>query len=370
MVQLLSSFASSDKYLISGGPQGVFEHTVKVRPTDPGRQTMYRSFERNLSEICETAAKSGVRTILCTVGNNLRNWTPYASLHKADLTGEELGRWNGYFQAGVEAQEEWDSDAANSLRRSLDQYTAAEEIDPCYADLQFRLGECRWLLGEYDEARVAFTRARDYDGFAIRADSIINGIIRECAGRHAGTSLADIEELFTRASENGIMGGALFYDYVHVLFDGDYLIASGAFAEVRRFSWNGSRRTGSGYAVRGECKQALGMSPYLGALFLKRVTEEVEVSRMYNTRLDVRPLKKQLAEAESRVNEESFDAALEALRNTDLYKEGDVHISRLLVELLQGAGRAEAAKAEAIHITGLFPNRPDARRISGMLSQE
>lgn len=370
LVQLLNSLSSSDKYLISGGPQGVFEHTVKVRPSDAGRQTMYRSFKRNLLNICETASKSGVRTILCTIGNNLRNWTPYASLHKRDLSAEDLEKWNGYFTAGVDAQDHWDGDTANWVRQALDYYTEAEKIDACYADLQFRLGECRWLLGEYDEARSAFTRARDYDGFAIRADSIINEIIRECTARHEGTMLADIEDLFIRTSDNGIMGGGLFYDYVHVLFTGDYLIASGVFAEVRKVLLDRFHRE----PVRDmlsldECKQALGMSRYLEALFLKRVVEEVEVSRTYNTRLDIHPLKEQLAKVESDINDQSFDSALEALQSTELYKEGDVHISRLLVELLQGAGRGEEAKAEAVRITGLFPNRPDARRISGMLSQ-
>ena len=371
VVQLLSWLYPTERYLISGGPQGVFEHTIKVRPSDPGRQTMYQSFEENLSGICVAAAESGATPILCTVGNNLRDWTPYASLHKEAITPEAVVQFEAHFRAGVEIQQHWESGTGEEVRLALDHYHAARGIDASYADLQFRLGECYWRLGEYDEARNAFTLARDYDGFAIRADTTINRIIRECAARHTGTVLADIEDLFVRKSENGIMGGQLFYDYVHVLFEGDYVIASGVYAQLKDvLGERCHRRPAAEMLSMEECKRALGMSPYLEALFLQRVLDEVEVSRVYNTRLDPSSLKERLKAAQSRITDLSFNQALQSLYSTDLYQEGDVHISRLLVELLQQAGRVDEAKKEAFRISEHFPNCPDARRIMEMIPQD
>lgn len=369
LVQVMNALMPSGKYLISGGPQGVFEGTVKIRHDDPGRMIMYRSFDVNLSEICKTAFSAGAVTVLCTIGTNLRDWTPYAPMHKADISEEELVQWESHFQAGVELQRQWGSGEEGLVRDTLERYLEAGKLDPFHADLQFRLGECHWRLGEYPEAREAFTRARDYDGFAIRADSTINRIIRDCADRHENTVLADIEKRFIQVSDQGIMGADFFYDYVHVLFAGDFQIASGLFDAVKgvmkeRFD----KQPAADTANLLYCRESLGMSDYLEARFLEGVVEEVEVSRAYNKRLNTEVLSTRRAAAEARLNEASFDEALDSLRKTDLYKEGDVHISRLLVELLQEAGRVSDAATEAQRILKIFPTRPDAQRVSKMVS--
>ena len=66
------------------------------------------------------------------------------------------------------------------------QYQKAAEIDPQFAELQFRMGRCDLALTNDDQARRDFELARDYDALDFRADTRINSAIKEAASRHAG----------------------------------------------------------------------------------------------------------------------------------------------------------------------------------------
>jgi tetratricopeptide (TPR) repeat protein len=71
--------------------------------------------------------------------------------------------------------------------------------------------------------RGEFALARDLDTLRFRADSHINRIIREVGGR-----LVDTERIF------GVRGNDLFYEHVHLNFDGNYLLASALLPQVIR----------------------------------------------------------------------------------------------------------------------------------------
>ena len=69
-----------------------------------------------------------------------------------------------------------------------------------------------------------------------RADSRINAVIREVAGAHeaAGVRLADAEQALAQGDPHstGIPGADLFYEHVHLTFDGNYLLARAVFDQV------------------------------------------------------------------------------------------------------------------------------------------
>jgi hypothetical protein len=74
----------------------------RVSADDPRLTTVYASFARNLSAICDTATGAGAGTILCTVGVNLKDSAPFASTPDAprdDATAK--GPWAEAYQAGL-----------------------------------------------------------------------------------------------------------------------------------------------------------------------------------------------------------------------------------------------------------------------------
>ena len=75
---------------------------------------------------------------------------------------------------------------AGSYGNALALYRKAAEIDPQFAELQFRMGDCDLALTNMIQALRDFELARDDDALDFRADTRINSIIREAAARHAG----------------------------------------------------------------------------------------------------------------------------------------------------------------------------------------
>ena len=78
--------------------------------------------------------------------------------------------------------------------------------------------------------------ARDLDALRFRADSRINAIIREVAAEQeaAGVRLVDAEQSLAKSdlAVGGIPGDGLFYEHVHLTFDGNYLLARAYWTQV------------------------------------------------------------------------------------------------------------------------------------------
>ena len=111
----------------------------------------------------------------------------------------------------------------------MKKYEAASQIDDRFAELQFRLGRCLVAEGRPAEARQRFVLARDLDGLRFRADSQVNAVIREVAAEEEalGVRGVDAEQALAKSdlASDGIAGEKLFYEHVHLTFDGNYLLA-------------------------------------------------------------------------------------------------------------------------------------------------
>ncbi|MCL5280107.1 MAG: hypothetical protein M1376_09390 [Planctomycetes bacterium] len=76
----------------------------QVRADDPRLAATYSHLRHNVEDICRIGARAGAETILCTVGVNLRDCPPFASLHRPGLTPEQQGRWETIYKQAVAAQ--------------------------------------------------------------------------------------------------------------------------------------------------------------------------------------------------------------------------------------------------------------------------
>lgn len=192
-----------------------------LREDDPARRQALASFRVNLEDILKAGQSAGVPILLSTVAVNLRDCAPFSSLSDPDLTEGEASAWASAFEEGKRLEE------AGSPAKALEPYARAATIDPGHAGVYFRMGRCYGLTGNLEAARNAFARARDTDALAVRADSQINAIIREGAGRPDQPSLllVDSEKSLGKESPAGIPGRELFYEHVHYTVPGNYLLA-------------------------------------------------------------------------------------------------------------------------------------------------
>lgn len=233
----------------------------RVAADDPRLTAVYYNYRRNLADICGAARRAGAPVILSTVAVNLRECPPFASLHRSDVTPEDLTKWNSMYEAGVEFQ------ASERWQEAVEKYEAAAKIDDRFAELHFRVGQCLMKASRFADARDRFSTARDLDVLRFRADSRINGIIREVAAEQetTGVRLVDAERVFAEShpESNGIPGGDVFYEHVHLTFEGNYLLARSVMDQVRAASPQLAADGDQGEVPsKQRCAELLGLTPW------------------------------------------------------------------------------------------------------------
>lgn len=227
--QLLEAIvkAGSESSSDQGRWQGIdmFSENL-LRDSDENRLRAYENFRRNLGDIIRTGQDAKVPVIVSTVASNLKDCSPFASLHSEGLKDGRLAEWESLFARGTELEK------AASYSLALDSYLAAAEIDPDHAELQYRIGSCNLALGNSAKAMRAFTRARDHDALAVRADSRINQIIKDVTNAHEGKSVQLVDAVSAFEELTGIPGQETFYEHVHLTLEGNLSLAQILSVEV------------------------------------------------------------------------------------------------------------------------------------------
>jgi tetratricopeptide (TPR) repeat protein len=202
----------------------------ELRRDDPARLRAYENFEANLKEIIQVGRRAGVPVLVSTVGSSLRDCSPFASMHRVAFDETSLETWRNLYRQG------WAGEMNKDYALALGKYREAEALDAEPAELQFRIGICETFLGRADAAKMAFVRARDFDGLGVRADSNINRILWETS-RTSGANVVGVDaaELLGKQSPGGIPGRSLFFEHVHFSFEGNYQLAKLMGEEVAKF---------------------------------------------------------------------------------------------------------------------------------------
>jgi tetratricopeptide (TPR) repeat protein len=219
MAGFISKLGSKSQIPARWGGINMFKKNL-LRHDDPKKLRAYKNFEGNLKDIVEVGRKAGIPIILSTVGSNLKDCSPFASLHREGLETSSKSEWDLLFQEGMALEKKGQHAEALSL------YTEAAVIDSEYAELQFRLGTCQLALGHSEQARQGFERARDYDALAVRADTRINRILTDSTLGGDGRLLRiDAAETLSTQSPESISGQELFYEHVHLTTQGNFTLA-------------------------------------------------------------------------------------------------------------------------------------------------
>ena len=191
-----------------------------LRHDDPTRLRAYENFEGNLKDILKAGQKAGVPIILSTIGSNLKDCSPFASLHREGLDTSSKSEWDLLFQEGMALEK------TGQYAEALNHYKEAAAIDSEFAELQYRMGICELALGRSEQARQAFVQARDYDALAVRADTRINQILMDATLEGDGQVFGiDATEALSSLSPENISGREFFYDHVHFTVEGNFTLA-------------------------------------------------------------------------------------------------------------------------------------------------
>ncbi len=340
---------------------------MRLAYDDPSRLRAYDYFRRNLEDILRAARRAGVPVLLSTMAVNLKDCAPFGSLHRPGLDAADESAWQTLYQAGVALE------SAGSLEQALDRYQKAAEIDPQFAELQFRLGACYLAMTNSAEARPAFELARDYDAMPIRADARINQIIRKAACRHAedGVHFVDAVEALAQHSAGGIAGDELFYEHVHLNLEGNYRLAR-AFAEqvARLLPEPIASRGRDEWASAQTCERRLAVT----------VWDRYRLWQVIGARLQQPPyteqsnhaarLRKHEAEADdlrSRLKTESAEQAAEMYRQAIARSPEDNLLRANYSQFLFAGGRLTEALEEAERARALLPEVPGPYYYMGTL---
>ena len=225
---LIGSIASNDQPKTWEGLEMVLEK--QVRYDSSALENVYGHFQANLEDICDTLFASGAKTILCTVGMNVKDCPPFGSLHRLDINNDELEEWQEIYQKGIQFENE------GRYSEALEQYLLAMEIDDHFAELHFRAGRCYSALEDHTKAKGSYKDSLERDTLRFRADKRINQIIRSIGKKKKSraTYLVDVYETLESQSSNQILDNDIFWEHVHFNFNGNYVIAGNLFSEIEQ----------------------------------------------------------------------------------------------------------------------------------------
>ena len=199
---------------------------------------------------------------------------PFASLHRENLTADELRSWSALVQQGAERE------SAGAYAEALKFYFAAAGIDGEYAELAV---PHRPLPSRPRETTMS--PGNIFCAPAISTRSVFGPIpesMRSIAPwpfHRRAFELVDADAIFAQESQNGIAGSELVYEHVHLTPRGNYLLARAILAQVASQL---PARGGHGFQAEGapsesECERWLGFTRHdrsrVAAEMLRRLEE-------------------------------------------------------------------------------------------------
>ncbi len=284
-------------------------------------------------------------------------------MHRPSLPAADLARFDALCKDGDVAA--GDSHAAESLEK----YRQALTIDDRFAALHFRLGRALLALDRKDEARQHFVLARDLDTIQFRTPSSLNRIIREkCAGRTSeGIRLVNAEAAFAGhpKAADGIPGREMFWEHVHLTFDGNHALATAILPQLERVLPAQSVGAAQGGAdlSRDRCAQRLVYNPISErgcAMAILKMLGEPPSCNQYDSADRKASMRREVYELSQRCKAADparyfalFDAALAANPN-------DWRLHQAYAEVLAEYGRTATAAEHLRQVLRIVPQHPTA----------
>ncbi len=196
----------------------------------PAYQENIDFFRQDAEKIARLARKKGIKVIFCKPAGNLKDFSPFMSLHMKEIKPEDLKVWEENYENGKKAE------AVGRNSDALLFYNKAYQIDDTYADLNFRMGSLYFKQGELGKAKTLFEAARDYDAIKVRASRDILDIFDQLQAKDQ-VPVLDTEKALISEAPGGILGNPVIEDNVHMSVRGHSLLARALVQEIADREW-------------------------------------------------------------------------------------------------------------------------------------
>jgi tetratricopeptide (TPR) repeat protein len=362
MTSLTRKFQGKSASASWGGMQMFLEN--QIAPDDPRREVVFRNFQRNLQDILRAGLDSGAKVILNTIAVNLKDCPPFASSN-SNLSAADRSAFDKLYAEGRLSGDQ------GRFAEAAQRFDQAARLDPKVSDLQFRWGNCLLQTTNFAAANEHFQKACDHDALPFRADSRINGMIRQ-AGSRTGSGLV----LFDAASAlgtnpTGACVQELFYEHVHFNFDGNYRLARAWAEQVNGLLPEAIRNRATGnWASQETCERRLGLTDWNRNLVISLVVQRMKqppLSSQFNNAQRLQALENQMKELRLRMD------AAGAVKAQDIYLDAlkrapdDSLLHENFAQFLESIGDFKQAIAEWRQAHELSPRNPFAFCQAGRL---
>lgn len=334
----------------------------QVPADDPRMTRVYEYFQSNLEDIIDSGIQAGADIAVCNVAVNLRDCAPFGSQHRSGISNQATAEWQRLYQLGISLQEQQDWSSA------LSAFEDAEAMDAQFAELHFRKGQCALQLGDAETALAAFSQARDLDTLRFRFDSRMDRIVRDVVSRREDPRIrfVDAEAAFAEASPDGIPGWELFYEHVHLTWEGNWLLARTIAEQLDAFLPDHVKKTSdalSAWPTADQCAQRLAwtkrdllecLGDVQGRLrdppFTLQLNHAEQIEYLNNTIKSLDSVRGPIGLVESR---KVYESAVEVSPD-------DAVLLGKLAAMRLSMGETDGAIAAARRVTELLPHAPSA----------
>jgi tetratricopeptide (TPR) repeat protein len=329
----------------------------QVRADDPRMSVVYDHFTRNLSDIIRAGTRGGARIVVSTVAVNLKDSAPFGSEHRRGLTAVDENKWEQLYQNGVATQ------SSGKIEEAAGWFRDAAQIDDQFAELPFRQGCGALALGKTAEAQNLFASARDLDTLRFRCDSRLNDLIRQTVSNCGDqrVMLADAEMAFAEQSPDGLPGDNLFYEHVHLNFDGNYLLARTIATKLESLLPEqavAQNSTGQAWPSEANCARRLAWSDWDKQQALAEILSRLDkppFTGQLNHHAQVQKLKTSLDRLMPATQPTGIMTAQSLCENALMMEPDDPALHEQLAELDQLSGDLAGAATNAQRAVGLLP---------------
>ena len=327
----------------------------RLRPDEPRKQTIYHNFQRNLHDIVQAGLDSGAKVLLNTVAVNLKDCPPFASLSNSNQPAADRDLFEKLYAEGVAAS------AQSNAGLAAQRFEQAAKLDPQYGELQYWWGESLLEATNWAAAGEHLQMACDADALPFRADSRINGLIREEGRKRASGNLVMLDTA-TRLGTNqvaGVCGQETFYEHVHFNFAGNYRLGL-MWAEQVEQSLPAavkSRATGA-WASQETCERLLGLTDWNRTLVIQSLVRrfyQPPLSGQFNNLQRREALENRMKDLRQRMNPATAEQAREQLHDALKHAPDDHYLHETLATFLQSIGDLRAATSEWRRVHELLP---------------
>lgn len=321
---------------------------TRVAVDDARLDRIRAHFRSNLEDICRLGTAQGIPVVVCTIPVNLKDCSPFGSQHGSAFDPARTQEWEQAFQAGVNLAKD------NKHEEAIAAFQQAAKLDEQYAELAYRRALSRLAKGDAVQAKKDFELARDLDVLRFRTDAVLNRLIRDAASSLAssGVRLADAEASFAQFSPEGIPGGNLFLEHVHMNFTGNYLLARTVFETLTQSAPAvlGQAELANAPLTEAQCRERLGHTERnewkLATIVLDMHVKMAPFTFQYDNAAQVQAWRNRASEWKKKFDDGGMERSIAVCRAAVSANGNDWMLRMKLGDLLAEAGRPDEALVE------------------------